>query len=378
MALKILAIVTGALLVVAGIPMLLSGRDGSVGKLGTQRDVLKGQVENQETLLRGLRRGQKHLAEWKRRALPPDPALASRLYQTWLREVLAGIELDNVSVNPSDPVPGPDRSFSTLRFRVTGNGTLEQLVELLHEFYTTDHLHLIHSLSITPIKDSEKLELSLLIEALALRDAENQEKLSSGKLDRLAKKSLDEYIKTVVWRTMEGDRKVESGGLFASYAPPPPPAPPSSPPPEEPPGFEHMKFTVVSGITQVDGKPQVWLDVRPKGKVLKKYEGESFEIDELTGIVERIELKFVTIQIAGQRRVIELGKTLDEAAERSPIEPPEPETPDTEEPDAESPDTEEPEAVEAPDEEPVGDEPDADESEAEEPADTEPNRDARE
>ena len=73
-----------------------------------------------------------------------------------------------------------------ISFSVQGRGTLEQLTELLHEFYSAAHLHQIQSLVIAPVGRTDLLDVSVSIETLALAGADAEARRLSGKCDRLA------------------------------------------------------------------------------------------------------------------------------------------------------------------------------------------------
>ncbi|MCI0358667.1 MAG: cadherin repeat domain-containing protein [Planctomycetaceae bacterium] len=85
------------------------------------------------------------------------------------------------------------------------------------------------------------------------------------------------------------------------------------PPPRA--GFDAAKFTVLSGVTEVDGEGEVWLHNRTKGQMLKLRVGDEFEIGSMKGVIESIGLTDFTFVSDGKLRRLAIRGTLSEAAE---------------------------------------------------------------
>jgi hypothetical protein len=308
----ILAGATGALLVTFAGVFLFRGGD-SLGDLRKKRDQLETTKERQEAEARpGLKASQK-LARWNERSLPADPKTAGALYNKWLLE----LAVDRVKLDKAVIQPSPARSqggYSILPFSVKGAGTLEQLTRFLFAFYSVDYLHKVRLLTFNPIPDSRELKLTIDIEALCLPGAKSQNKLPDGKPKRLQYAELNDYLKTIVRRQMEGDRYAESGGLFAAYVPPPPKVEPVlvGPKPKQN-VFDPSAYTFVSAINEVHGQPEVWLFDRTGGKTHVLHEGDPFEVGKMSGKIARIRIDQLEVEIeinGGQRLRINFGDNL--------------------------------------------------------------------
>lgn len=75
--------------------------------------------------------------------------------------------------------------------------------------------------------------------------------------------------------------------LTVNVQDPPPPESPPTPPPKKP-GFDNAKYTVLTGVVEVNDEREVWLLIRPTGETLKLKVGEKFEIGTVKGVVADI------------------------------------------------------------------------------------------
>jgi hypothetical protein len=203
---------------------------------------------------------------------------------------------------------------------------LDQLTRFLFEFYSADYLQKIRQLTSTPTKGSQELTLVMTVEALCLNGAVSQDKLPEGKSKRLEPRTLDDYLKAIVRRKMEvrpkpeGDRYVDTGGLFASYTPPLPKVDPSGPVRVQgkPDRIDASEHTYVSAINDVGGLPEVWLNVRIEGKTLKLHEGDPFEVGTISGKIARIRIEELNVEIevdGGRRFRVDFGDNLHQRVE---------------------------------------------------------------
>ena len=324
----LLGSVTGSLLVLLAAAYFVFGLGESLAKLRAQRDQLDREVKQKELKARPGVKAAAQMARWEKCSLPTNRELARSLYQKWLLELVVDqVKLRNATVDPADDQPHQG-IYTALPFTIHGDGTLDQLVHFLFKFYSVGHLHKIRHLNINPIKDSPELSLVISIDALCLPGADRRDRLSAQLPKRLKLSELNDYVEKAVWRKMEGDRVVKSGGLFAPYAPYVPPAPPRivrterpDPPRPEPPRFDQAKYTYVNGIHEVDGRPEVWLFVRTTGETLKRREGEDFQIGSVRGTVVRINVaeRDVEVELDGQRFLVPFGENLREGLELSDL-----------------------------------------------------------
>lgn len=323
---KLLAIVTVVVLATAAIYWLLSVGGGttnlSVAELRRQCEAKRTELEKKQKLLRGQKADAEKLAAWEKIALPSRPEAARSGYQRWLRDATAQAKFRTTDIFSSEGQPRKG-IYTIYPFRVEGRATLDQLVRFLYEFYTAPHLHQVRRLSLTPLDGGKEFDLAITIEAVSLPTADREDRLASGKAQRLTVAGLDDYVRTIVRRRMEGDRFVDAAGLFTPYSPPPPPVvarrdppprpEPPKPEPPKPPPFDHAKYTFVTAIVQVDGRSQVWIDARTIGKQFKLHEGDSFVVGQSKGVVRRIGRYDVEIELDGMRRLLTAGASLKDS-----------------------------------------------------------------
>ena len=89
------------------------------------------------------------------------------------------------------------------------------------------------------------------------------------------------------------------------------------PPPPEPPrklAFDDAKFTVLSAVIDTSGTGQIWLNVRPKGQMLKLGVGDKFEVGSIKGTITSIGDGDFTFESDGKERKLTKGGILGEAA----------------------------------------------------------------
>jgi hypothetical protein len=142
-------------------------------------------------------RASRKLTQYEERSLPSNPDDARTDYQEWL-------------VNRMEEAissQGSDRDlFIKQTFAVEASGTLPQIVELLHDFYSVDWLHRITQFKLRPVKDSKLLNLTMHIETLSMRRASHPDKLEPRKSNRLALASTEAYYDAIVGRNLFGPR----------------------------------------------------------------------------------------------------------------------------------------------------------------------------
>jgi hypothetical protein len=111
--------------------------------------------------------------------------------------------------------------FVRQAFSVEASGSLPQVVELLHGFYSVNWLHRITQLKLRPIQDSKLLSISMHIEALSLKKAASLDKLEEKEANRLALKETSAYYDSIVGRNIFGPRnnqpKLEVSGPLEVY-----------------------------------------------------------------------------------------------------------------------------------------------------------------
>ncbi len=314
-----LAIAAGVLVLPFAVWLVAGVFGGSTAALRATKANHVSDINKATKTIRLARQAQEKLDAWNRMSLPRDVEAAGSRYKIWLMELCESdrysAKFQNAQVKPmkNQPISGVGQQLS---FSVTGVASLEQLTRWLYGFYSADYLHQIKGLTITPLEESKKLNLSIQVEALALQtavDAEGKPRaqtLQELSDDAIDKELLDKYCDTIAHRA-----------IFSRYSPPPPVRPPE-PPREEPsrPLFDHGKFTRVTGITEVDGRPTVWIRQMTTGKDFQLYEGESFEVGPTKAKVVAIQVdnRTITSEVDGKQYSIALGDNLHDARELKP------------------------------------------------------------
>jgi hypothetical protein len=293
---KILAAVAGGLVLAVGGNYVYGKLQDAYSQRTGQIESLSSRLQDKEfEIAKGLR-ARKQLNAWTKTSLPANSQLAATLYQNYLVGLLDEIGLDQVDVAANRPV-SRGGVYQLLAFNIRAQGSLPQVTDFLYRFYQAGHLHQIASLSAKPIENS-KLDINIKIEALSLTKADQQDELSETPSDRLVWTELEDYQQAIGRRN-----------LFAHYTPPPPP-PRETPRPPPPPPFNAAKFAVVSAIIEIDERPQVWVNVRTSGEMLKRHEGEDLEVGLFKGKITRIDGQSVEIESGGERKVVALGESL--------------------------------------------------------------------
>jgi hypothetical protein len=267
-------------------------------------------------ILRG-KQAANRLANWEKQSLPSDFEKARSLYSDWLRKTVeeAGLKEPNVEPVQSTPtflkMAAARGARSTQRqivyqkmpYTVRGKATSAQVTKFLHVFYTSGHLHLIRSLTLTPQKD-DLLDVKLSIDALALPTADRVDALANAPIESLPGGKLEDYEKVIT------ERK-----LFAAYTPPAPPKPAREEKPKTvDPAVDPARFAKVTAIV-TDPVLVVWIHVETTGKLFKLAEGQEFDLgDDRRGKVHRIHLasRLVDVELNNEKFQVGLGQKLTE------------------------------------------------------------------
>jgi len=301
---RLLAIIAGGMLLAVVGMYVYDGVSAAFDLRNVRIEALRADVEDDDHRQALGARANKKLDEYESISLPADPLLAKLEYKNWLTKTITDARLTEVVVNPNNPKLDKKSVFTRLPFTVDCRGSLEQITSFLYAFYGAGHLHQIESLNLVQRQNSSEIDVHLVVEALSLPGSKNTEGLTDLPGDRLAWSDLDEYRKPIVDRN-----------LFAEYVPPKPPQevverrdPPAPPP------FDISKFAIVSGITQKDNRPQVWIHVKTTNEMWKLYEGEEITLGEYRATIARIGLEEVEFEIQGQKHVVRLGRSLNLSA----------------------------------------------------------------
>ena len=175
---------------------------------------LEKELADQRKVERQTTAAQFRMRNYQERSLPPSPTEARSLYQTWLFDLFwkAGMSHPQVTMGKGKE---ERKLFTSQVFSAQGKGTLPQVVQLLHGFYSADYMHRITKLHIKPIKDSKDLELNVDFEALSLERAPATTTLQERPADRLALPKLEDYVRIISERNLFGpaNRAPQISGL---------------------------------------------------------------------------------------------------------------------------------------------------------------------
>lgn len=214
------------------------------------------------------------------RALPSNTELASSLYQSWLINLVTSLGVANPKVDSTNPVAEGD--MTRLQFTLRGKANLKQFTNLLFEFYRAGHLHKIRQAVLTPTGGSEQMDLSLTVEALALKNSENETALTSLPSGRLVSDKLDDYL-GIPRRNLFGK------GILS-------------------PTIRSTRLTAITSDRY--GRHEAWFSIPQKGLTHYLEVGESAVIDSLELKVTEIKGDSVRIEIDGNPGLLEVGKSV--------------------------------------------------------------------
>ena len=240
-------------------------------------------IDNRKKQLQTIRADGRQLRRWWSQSLPSNAEIARSLYQAWLLELVIHVGLEGPHVDPGEPI-NRKGMYRALPFAVRGRGTLEQLCKFLFEFYRADHLHQIRAVGITPIAKTDELNLSFVIEALSLPDADRTDRLNDKQSDRLVSDD-PEYYRVILDRNLFG-----IGG-----------AP------------DVIEYVVLTRVTYVDDRPEATFASKTTDERFTVGVGGVLEIGSFRASVIEIEDADVIIESDGQRWLLTIGDRLTEA-----------------------------------------------------------------
>jgi hypothetical protein len=299
---KLLVGVVGALALLAGVWFVGRNVQASFTQRNGRIATLEKEVADKDQRIAAGAAASRRLDEFRQRSLPADAKLSQSLVQNWLLALVDRAKLKGGDVKPITAVASRG-SFQLLRFTVRGQGTLPQMVDFLHSFYSQDYLHQAQILNLKRIEGTDQIDMTLTVEVAIVPGAPARQKLEDAPSDRLAMHSREDYRQAIVGRN-----------VYAAYVPPRP-RPLQRPEPPKPPPYDEARQAVVTAILDEGGAPQAWVSVRTSGKWLKLREGEAFSVGSLKGTVTRIGPQEIEILADGKRRLVALGKSLQEGRE---------------------------------------------------------------
>jgi hypothetical protein len=292
---------TAALVVWAGFDSVTTALWGPIEERQRTAETLDRRIQEHEADYARIEQAQRQLKGWTTRSLPPDPSVASTLYQNWLVELTQKVGLDNAVVNPNRVVP-QGTTYFRIPFTVQGQCKLDTVCDLLFELSQADLLHKVTQVALEATEHDVEptLDATIQIEALALMTAPPRDELFESRTGspavRPGVKSRESY-----------DAIVERNVFVRGYEPPAPAAPqkPGPPSPADDPGQVYL----IASIRR-DGRREAWLYDRTKKQQHILTEGASLDVVNVTCKVISIADDHVVVDVSGTRGRLELGQNL--------------------------------------------------------------------
>ena len=288
---KQLLLAAGILAVLVMVPLLFSLYGGSSSTVFLQRNALRKEVETLEQTVEKKAALQRKLDDYVRRSLPPMGTTTREKYLNLLYDQASACGFQEVKVNSttstgsSAPKAAKSSGYQTFSYKLTGKASLGSLTKLLQRFYGAELLQLVKSLSIKPLDQSNNMDISMDIEAIALDTAKRTPTIE-----------LNPGSNATILETLEAQvQKVNERALFSMYRPPAPVnrTPPTPAQPEQ--KFTEAMYTYVSAVLEVNGVYQVWIERRLKGDKLKLRIGDHLDINGIDCVIRDITLDKITI-----------------------------------------------------------------------------------
>jgi len=296
---KKLALAIAIIVVLCGGWMLWGSWSSRLQARTSQIDKLSGDVRKKKVLVARGDLAAKKLTDWQQRSLPTDKEKARSLYQNWLLGLIEKSKFVGADLSTQN-MPGRQKVFDRLAFTITGEATLEQLVQFLFEFYRSGHLDQIRRLHIQPVEKSNRLKLNVSVEGLILPTAKHKDELNDQPGKRLAADDVKKYQDTIVKRN-----------LFAEYTPEKPVV--VTPPKIEKPPFDPATQAKFTGFTESGDKRQAWIRVFTTNQTLMLGEGDKIEVGTFKGTVTRVGEHDIELAADGKRWLLAMGESLKDA-----------------------------------------------------------------
>lgn len=143
------------------------------------------------------------LADYEAQSLPPDHETARSLYSDWLLAEVGKAGLTEQQVEPKT-AQKEGELFISQSYLVSGKGTLPQIIDFLHAFYSVDYLHRLRLVMLKPIKNSKLFDVTLNIDAVSVASAPPTTSLHGRPSTRLALSKKDDYYASILGRNLFG------------------------------------------------------------------------------------------------------------------------------------------------------------------------------
>lgn len=225
------------------------------------------------------------------RALPGDPQSARSVYQKWLLTQIERFEITSSSVDASQPTAielrsrtkkgKRDRIGHRIDFSLRGQASLSKLAGFLDEFRSSGMLHKVTSVTLNPIGNEGRLDVSLSIQVLSLDGATNDKELTDWRV-----------LPEVIAERSSGNTFVRRN-LFAR-------------------GFAKALYDVSLKAITVNrkGESEAWFTVDSKGTVAKIQAGSNVPVALHEITVVALETDRAQINVNQDLHWIKLGESV--------------------------------------------------------------------
>ena len=276
-------------------------------------EALQTAISENKVRERQLERAVAKLKDWSLRSLPPDPLIASSVYQNWLIELATRVKFKNVTVTAGrvDTRPKGDTYFA-VQATVKGQGTLNELCDFLYEFRNSGLLHRVARMAVDAPRHEANplLDVTLYVEALSLVNSPARTALIADPAhppasdDRLQERTAyaSGTANNVFVRGYTGPRSPPSTAPF--------PVRVTSTPP--PPLDTGSSVALVAALSDQNGVADAWLYDRRTNVRTVLTVGASFQVGGITGRVVSIDADSVTLFSDGSEWRLELGENLSQ------------------------------------------------------------------
>ncbi|MDR3110639.1 MAG: hypothetical protein LBU65_13305 [Planctomycetaceae bacterium] len=223
------------------------------------------------------------------RSLPRQANDARSQYQFWLLELVKFCDLSQPAVETLAPTR--ISIGNQYRFQVRGRGSLEQVTLLLYQFYWAPFLQRVSMMSITPVENSELVDVTLTIDAITIPPA------SPTSLFPLADKLPTGYQKRLASNPFSTYRLIADRNLLQHTRG----------------GIDKADHTYLTSIQRIDDAPLVWLTDRTTGNITKATIGQKIEAGSFRGTLLSVDGRDIVIERGGILWLLSGGESLKDA-----------------------------------------------------------------
>jgi len=165
------------------------------------------------------------LERYREHALSENKRDSQAFYQERLRQQVESAGLRNVIIKPRDGKRGG--KYQEHYFDVNASGNLLEVIQFAYEFYSYELVHKISSFTFTPRRESNELDVKLMVAVLGIDGVQQLPKLEQVHRDTLPHGTLEDYAQVIGNRdffgpanqapvfTIQASHEVELGRTFS-------------------------------------------------------------------------------------------------------------------------------------------------------------------